>query len=551
MISLGFNIGHDRGAAIVKDGLLIGAIAQERIDRKKHSSSFHIPFMAIDYLLKYLDIKFEEIDIVGISSTAINANNLIELYKKELESYYKTENIKMIPVSHHQSHAFSTCFTSNFNEAIVLVADGGGEIIGDLEESESIFEFKHNNLCCKEQRLQSQFVHALSRPHNFLYSFMNSRFFNEKISIGKKYEQLTRLIGFGWGEEGKTMGLASYGECKYRKKCTPLENINFDLNFVDLIDLIEKDYKNSEKSFFQFIADNKANIACSIQQYAEDQIIELIRYIMHKYHPKNLCLAGGLFLNCPINHRILETFDDIRIHICPASGDDGQAIGNAFAAYNKIGQINNTSEVLPYLGVSYSSSEILEVIKKKGQKYIYFSDDDLAEYIAKSIYNNKIVGFFHGRSEIGPRALCHRSILANPCWEGMKDYLNEKVKHREPFRPFAPVVTSNEQFDIFDLKQDSPYMLLAAQVNEKFNNTIPSVTHIDGSARVQSVSSKKDPLVFKILKEFEKLSGVPVILNTSFNDNGEPIVESPEDAINTFLKTNIDILILENYVIKK
>ena len=551
MISLGINIGHDRSAAIVKDGLLLGAIAQERIDRKKHSPSFYVPFLAIDRLLKYLNIKFEDIDIVGISSTAVDAKKLETVYRKELETYYKTKDFEMVPVAHHQSHAFSAFFTSGFDESIILVADGGGEIVGDLEESESIFEFKDNILVCREQRLQSQFVHALSRPHNFLYSFMNNNYFNEKVSIGKKYEQLTRLIGFGWGEEGKTMGLSSYGECKYHKKCNLLKNIDFDLNFVDLIDLIEKDYINSGCSFFQFIANNKAHIACSIQQFAEEQILEIIRYIIEKYDTNNLCLAGGLFLNCPINHKILETFDNIKIHICPASGDDGQAIGNAFAAYSKIGQIKNTSNVLPYLGIGYSTEEILDAIKRKGQNYVFLNNYNLAQYVAKSIYKNKIIGFFHGRSEIGPRALCHRSILANPCWTGMKDYLNEKVKHRESFRPFAPVVTYDKQFEIFELKQDSPYMLLAAPVKEKFKNTIPSVTHIDGSARVQSVSKEKDPLVYNILNEFEKLSGVPVLLNTSFNDNGEPIVESPEDAINTFLKTNIDILVLENYVIEK
>lgn len=551
MISLGINIGHDRGAAIVKDGVLIGAIAQERVDRKKHSPSFLVPFMAIDHLLKYLDIDFEEIDIVGISSTAIDANNLVELYKKELQAYYKTNNFEMIPVTHHQSHAFATYFTSNFEEAVILVADGGGEIVGNLEESESIFEFKNNVMVCKEQRLQSQFVHALSRPQNFLYPFMNNSFFDEKISIGKKYEQITRLIGFGWGEEGKTMGLASYGKYKYRKTCNTLNSIDFNLNFVDIIDLIEKDYQSSGKRFFQFITDNRADIANSIQRYAEEQVLAIIKYVINKYKTKNICLSGGLFLNCPINHKILESFDGVKIHICPASGDDGQAIGNAFAAYSEIGDIKNTSKVLPYLGIEYSDNEILNAIKKKGQSYKYFNNEELAKYVAQSIHSNKIVGFFHGRSEIGPRALCHRSILANPCWDGMKDYLNEQVKHREPFRPFAPVVVSDNQFEIFELKQESPYMLLAAPVKENFKWRIPSVTHVDGSARVQSVSQEKDPLVFNILKEFEKISGVPVILNTSFNDNGEPIVESPEDAINTFLNTNIDILILENFVVEK
>ena len=348
------------------------------------------------------------------------------------------------------------------------------------------------------------------------------------------------------------MGLAAYGNSIIEKPVMPVKNLDFDLSFGDMLAEIEENTISEEKSYSQYINENRANIANSIQKYAENQVLEIVKYIKAKYQAKNICLAGGLFLNCPINHRILEEIDDITLHICPATADDGQAIGNAFAAFKKFDfPIKNSSSVLPYLGLSYTDDQIENAINKKGLKFDYLSEEQLTSAVAKEIYNNKIVAVCFGRSEVGPRALCHRSILANPCWEGMKDYLNERVKHRESFRPFAPVVKADYQYKIFDLKQNSPYMLFSAQVKEEYKSVIPSVTHVDGSARIQAVSSDNNRLMYSILDEFEKISGIPVLLNTSFNDNGEPIVETPDDAIKTFLLTNIDVLVLNNYIVYK
>lgn len=552
MISLGINLGHDRGVAIVKDGCLIGAIAQERIDRIKHSPSILLPYQAIDHLLEYLNISFKEIAYVGISSTAVNAKDLLEYYSEQLSEHYKTDAFKMVAIPHHLSHAYAAYYTSDFENSVILVADGGGEIRGLMEESESIFIVKGKEIVLAEQRLQNSAIHPMSRAHNYLYPFMNKDLLDTPISIGKKYEQITQLIGLGSHGEGKTMGLAAYGNDIFDKQILPLSNINFDLTFGDILKEIEEDYSLSDLTFYEYISKKRANIAQSMQKYAENQVLAIIKYIVAKYNIKNICLAGGLFLNCPINHKILELDDSIKLHICPATGDDGQSIGNAFAAYHKFNSdIKNTSSVLPYLGISYTNEQIQTALKEKNLRYQYMDNKKLSETIAHEIYNNKIVGFFYGRSEIGPRALCHRSLLANPCWDSMKDYLNNRVKHRENFRPFAPAVKSESQFDIFTLKQESPYMLLSAQVNDKYLSKIPSVTHVDGSARVQAVYKEGNELMYLILEEFEKLSGIPVILNTSFNDNGEPIVEKPEDAIKTFLLTNIDILVLENYIVYK
>lgn len=552
MISLGINLGHDRGVAIVKDGILIGAIAQERIDRIKHSPSIEVPYEAINELLKYLNILFDEIRYIGISSTAVDSKNLINFYADKLKEYYNCDNFELVAVPHHLSHALAAYHTSNFNNAVILVADGGGETLGSMEESESIFIAEEMKIYTAEQRLQCGYMHPMSRPHNYLYPFINRELVTEPVSIGKKYEQITQLIGFGKNGEGKTMGLAAYGKDIVEKPVIAAKNLNFELKFGDMITEIEAKTISENKSYFQYIKENSANIAFSMQKYAENQVLEIIKYIKVKYHAKNICLAGGLFLNCPINHRILEEISDITLHICPATGDDGQAIGNAFAAFKRFNlPIKNSCSVLPYLGISYTDEQITKALKKKNLKFDFLSDEQLSIAIAKEIYNNKIVAVCFGRSEVGPRALCHRSILANPCWEGMKDYLNERVKHRERFRPFAPVVKADYQYKIFDLKQDSPYMLFSAKVKDEYRSVIPSVTHVDGSARIQAVSRQNNKLMYSILDEFEKISGVPVILNTSFNDNGEPIVETPEDAIKTFLLTNIDVLILNNYIVYK
>lgn len=552
MISLGINVGHDRGAALVKDGVLVGAVAQERIDRIKHSPDTIIPFEAINELLKYLDISFEEIRYIGISSTAVDSKNLINYYTDKIKEYYNCGNFEMVSVPHHLSHALAAYHTSDFNDAVILVADGGGDTLGSMEEAESIFIAKGMEIYTAEQRLQCGYMHPMSRVHNYLYPFMNRELFNEPVSIGKKYEQITQLIGFGSHGEGKTMGLAAYGNSIIEKPVMPVKNLDFDLSFGDMLAEIEENTISEEKSYSQYINENRANIANSIQKYAENQVLEIVKYIKAKYQAKNICLAGGLFLNCPINHRILEEIDDITLHICPATADDGQAIGNAFAAFKKFDfPIKNSSSVLPYLGLSYTDDQIENAINKKGLKFDYLSEEQLTSAVAKEIYNNKNVAVCFGRSEVGPRALCHRSILANPCWEGMKDYLNERVKHRESFRPFAPVVKADYQYKIFDLKQNSPYMLFSAQVKEEYKSVIPSVTHVDGSARIQAVSSDNNRLMYSILDEFEKISGIPVLLNTSFNDNGEPIVETPDDAIKTFLLTNIDVLVLNNYIVYK
>lgn len=549
---MGINIGHDRSVAIVKNGRLIGSLAQERVDRIKHSTGLAIPYDAIDTLLKYLQINISDVKYIGLTSTAVDIPELEYFFCSQFEEHYKYHGFKFIPVKHHFAHAAASFYTSGFKNSLIFVADGGGDIIGDQEESESVFWGDCSKIQLLERRLQSNYIHTMTRPQMHIYPFMNKAYSNEQISIGKKYSQFTALLQLGAYGEGKTMGLAPYGKSLINFHLPQLTSLEFRLTFEDLLKEIYQLYICSGQPYFEFMQQHSVDIARTIQDYTEQRIMTIIDYLIQKYNPQNLCLGGGLFLNCPVNHNILKKYNKLHLHICPASGDDGQAIGAAFeASKNFCMPIYNSNTPLPYLGISYTQDEIEATLSEKNISYRKYANAELAEIVANYLYENKIVGILRGRSEVGPRALCHRSILANPCNPNMKDYLNKNVKHRENFRPFAPVTIYERQFDIFGLKQDSPYMLLAAKVNDEYISKLPSITHIDGSARIQAVKENEENFIYQILKHFETLSGVPVLLNTSFNDFNEPIVESPEDAIRTFLNTNIDILVIENYLILK
>lgn len=553
-ISLGIHMGHDRSVSVVVDGNLVGCLATERIDRIKHSKSSVIPFKTIDTLLGYLNIDVHTIKYVGITYVSVEINNLTKYYEDQLKDYYSNWNFKIIPVSHHLAHAASTYYTSQFNDALVFVADGGGDLINGEEESESIYIAKNNILYLAEQRCQSNVIHTLTREQFHLYPFMNDKYKQYQVSIAKKYEQITYMLGFAWNQAGKTMGLASYGKELLNLDIPPITNLNFNLSLDFLVKDIYELYLASGIRYQEYITKNRADIAKTIQNFTEQLIISIFSYAINKYGIKNICVAGGLFLNCLLNHKILDRFNDIKLHICPAAGDDGQSIGAAYIAYQYFNdtKLATRKKTIPYLGLSYTNSQIEKALKSHNLNYKYFENTTLqCKIIAKEIYDNKIVGILTGRSEIGPRALCHRSILANATWDGMKDYINNKVKHRENFRPFAPVILKEFELEYFKLRQTSPYMLLAPFVNENYQNKIPSVVHVDKTARVQSVTQNDNAFIYHIIKEFYKLSGTPVLLNTSFNDNGEPIVETPSDAIKTFLSTEIDVLVLENYTIYK
>lgn len=549
---LGIHVGHDRGACLIKDGKIIASLAQERLDRIKHSQSMVIPFDAIDAILKYCELDVKDISCIGLSHVAIEGSAVLDLYKKEFFDHYKCSYVPFYFVSHHDAHAYAVYFSSGFDESLVLVSDGGGDFIDGKQESETMYIAKNGTLTKVSRRLQNIAVRHMKDPINHLLPFMPAYVQKLEMSLARKYSQITHLLGFKSGEEGKTMGLASYGKPLIDYADLSYKNLDFSLTYGDMIQEIFALQNLSGKSFKDFMNEKSADVASTVQTYTEQALISIIKSFLAKYPCKKLCLSGGIFLNCLTNHKILEQCDIDNIFILPASGDDGQALGSAYYAYVQQYGGNQPFKIsLPYLGLSYTDEEILGMINAKGLKFQKYDDHSLAEQIAAYIKENKIIGFHRGRTEIGPRALCHRSILANPSNPEMKDILNQRVKHREEFRPFAPTVTAEEQFKYFDLKCSSDYMLLATTVKEEYRTALASITHVDNTARIQAVSQEQEPFIHMLLEKVNNLTGYPILLNTSFNVAGEPIVETPLDALNTFLSTNIDILVLSNYVINK
>lgn len=402
-----------------------------------------------------------------------------------------------------------------------------------------------------ERRLQDPPNRKLMDWGNHLYPFMPATLLKKEISLGRKYEQITYLLNFKFGQAGKTMGLASYGKSLIDFSELSYKDLSFSLHYEDILKEIYIQEKQSNLSHDEYLSIYGADVAATVQEYIENAVISLIMNLCNKYQIRDISLAGGLFLNCLLNHKIVEFSGCNNVYIIPSAGDDGEAMGAALAAYSFFEHSNNIEMQLPYLGLDYSKECIERALKSKNIKYYYMDDENLIRKTAELIADGKIVGFHRGRTEVGPRALCHRSILADPTNPEMKNILNRRVKHREDFRPFAPVVTFEDQFEIFNLKQDSPFMLLAATVKEEYRAKIPAVTHVDNTARVQSVKSNEEPFVYNLLKEFKKVKGVPVLLNTSFNVAGEPVVETPEDVIQTFLKTEIDAVVIDNYIAYK
>lgn len=373
-----------------------------------------------------------------------------------------------------------------------------------------------------------------------------------EMSLARKYSQISHLLGFKFGQEGKTMGLASYGKPLINYSNINYENLKFSLNYKDMIKDFYIMQQLSGKSFKEFLFDQREDIASTVQNFIENVVVSIINNYTKKYGVKDVCLAGGLFLNCLTNHKILEKCDVNNVFILPSAGDDGQALGSAYYAYTQEFGYKEPFKIdLPYLGLSYNNDDIESVITQKNLNYEKHTDDELIKITANYISENKIVSLHRGRTEIGPRALCHRSILANPTNPNMKDILNNRVKHREPFRPFAPTVTEEDQFEYFDLKCSSKYMLLATTVKKAYRQKLSAITHVDNTARVQAISKDQDPFLHALLLELKRINDFPIVLNTSFNVAGQPIVESPFDAINTFLSTDIDILVIGNFIIDK
>ena len=524
---------HDSAAALIRDGEIIAAAQEERFSRIKNDKSF--PEKAINFCLNFAKIKIDDI-------------NAIAFYESQSEIIQnKFPDKKVFFVKHNVAHAASAFFPSPFSSAAVVVLDGEGEGI-----SQSTFFVD-----CKRQKMRASRMPGL----------IENRF---PHSLGFLYSAFTEFLGFriGFGEY-KVMGLAPYGKLKY-------EEIIFD-NLVDLKDdgsfFLNSKYFNFENktdltndNFCRLfnraprkrnakISDDDADIAKSIQSVTEKIILKIVAHAFKLTGSKNLCLAGGVALNCVANGRILRESNFENLWIQPAAGDAGAAIGAALHTWYellenpKISDENNDKMNGALLGPEFTNDYIKNFIENEKIEAEFLDDEALAKKIAKLIDKQKIIGLFRGRMEFGPRALGCRSILSDARNAEMQKILNQKIKGRESFRPFAPVCLLEHTKKYFELDVASPYMLLVARVKDGAG--IPAVTHIDNSARVQTVDAQTNLFFAKILEDLNKLTGCAVIINTSFNFRDEPIVCSPEDAYRCFLRTGIDFLAMGNYLISQ
>lgn len=547
--SLGVHIGHDRGAALVSDGELIAQIAEERLDRRKHSNSPDLPLKSIKAVLDIGGIHPADLGIVGISYTNVEIDRVIDLLRDELRDALDTPHLDVLGIDHHDCHAWSAYWTSDVDAALIVVADGSGDIIGHRVEAESVYSASGDVIELIDRRLQDFGLARITRRNSFVLPYMNEVDRNKEISLGLKYEQFTYLSGFGQREGGKTMGLSAYGMPLIEPHIPAIKDLQFSLSFEDGLIDIDQIWKKSGESWHRFIKERAADIAATGQQLLEGYMTALLNALNPSGSHQALCAAGGVFLNCQMNGRILAATKFQKVHVIPAAGDDGLCVGAAFYTYARaFGAPTRRSDPLPFLGQSYDNASIQKWLDYFGLRAERLEDSQLVERMAEDLIEGRVVGLSRGRSEVGPRALCHRSILADPRVATMKDRLN-RLKGRELFRPFAPVVTQEDQLKFFELEQASPYMLFATRLRPQFQAELPAIVHVDGSSRIQAVTERKEPFVHALLRSFEVRTGYPMLLNTSFNLAGDPIVESPYDAMVTYLTSEIDVLVVENFYI--
>lgn len=580
---------HDSAACLIHNGEIIAAAQEERFTRKKHDSSF--PTNSIKFTLDIAKIKLQDVEaIVFYEKPFLKFERILEtsiafapygfkqfcmsmplwikekLFQKDLifnelkkiDSNFK--DIKKIKFSeHHISHAASAFYPSPFNEALIITSDGVGEwttfsvAIGRNEKIEIVKE--------------------INFPH----------------SLGLLYSAFTYYLGFKVNSgEYKVMGLAPYGQPKYA-----------DLIFNNLVDMKSDGSFKLNMKYFNYptgltmtnqkfsklfnrekrepeheLENFHMDIAASIQLVVERIMLKILNNLKQEFNIKNLCMAGGVALNCVVNGKIEKDKIFEKIWIQPAAGDAGCSLGAALAYWHL--ELNNKRTVLnhdkmkgSFLGPNFDKEFIKKELDILGANYTYLEDEKLYSFVSNALSKKQAIGWFQGRAEFGPRALGARSIIADPRDFEMQKNLNLKIKFRESFRPFAPAILRQDLNDYFDLNIDSPYMLLVSfikdkyklksEVNNKFGldklyekkSTLPAITHVDYSARIQTVHENTNKKFYKLLEAFKKKTGCPILVNTSFNVRGEPIVNSPKDAFRCFMGTGLDLLVIENFVLEK
>jgi carbamoyltransferase len=549
---------HDSAASLIREGKVVAAAQEERFNRVKNSPVF--PINAINYCIQGGGISFQDIDYVGfyekpylkfyrmifehLKSWPFSLKNFLTTMPSWLQDRLVLPLIlareinykgRVFFIKHHLSHAASAFLVSPFEEAAILTADAVGEWA---------------SMSCGCGR-----GCAISINREMLYP----------ESLGLIYTAITTYLGFEAHEgEGKVMGLAGYGKPVYLDSLKKIINVKQDGSFrIDASFFgFNKGYRMYSKKFIKIFGTDRepeskltqrhCDMAASLQRFTEDTLILIARNLYNETKIDKLCLAGGLFLNCVANNKILEETPFKQIFIQPAAGDAGGSLGVAVYINNVVlKQKRDYIMSHAYLGPEFSMNQIKRILMNSSIDFQEFTDEELSRYIAKKISESKIIGWFSGRMEFGPRALGARSILADPRNPNIKDILNTRVKKRESFRPYAPAVLEEKYSEYFKLQHDSPFMLLAPFIREEKKNLIPGVTHNDNTARVQTVSKLANPRFWQLIRDFEDITGIPIIINTSFNLRGEPIACTPEDAIGCFSRSDMDYLVLENCVIKR
>ncbi|PIN98975.1 MAG: hypothetical protein COT90_01755 [Candidatus Diapherotrites archaeon CG10_big_fil_rev_8_21_14_0_10_31_34] len=560
---------HDSSAALLKDGTIVAAAEEERFTRIKHDSSF--PMNAIEYCLKQENITIKEINFIGFYEKPLIKyerilSQIIETFPLSLKIFLKnmpswlTEKLKVVEtikkklkykgniffIEHHLAHAASCFLVSPFEKAAIFTIDGVGEW--------TTTSYGTGN---KNQ------IHLMKE-----IKFPNS--------IGLLYSTITGYLGFKVNNsEFKVMGLSAFGNTDkktnpYYKKLEKVIEIKEDGSYKLNLDYFSFHYadKMPSKKLCKLLdgkirkpgtelTEKHKDIAAALQLITEEVITKILNQVYNETKCENIVLAGGVALNSVSNGKILKNTQFKNIWIQPAASDAGTSIGTANYIFNSIlGNKRNYEMTNAFLGPEFSTQEIKNFFEENKIKYSEFKNEkEIIKTTAKLIYENKIVSWFQGRMEFGPRALGNRSILANPCNPEMQNILNKKVKHREPFRPFAPAVCSEDASKYFEVDNPIPkptdFMLMVYPVKKEFKKKLPAVTHINGTARPQTINREQNNLYYDLIKEFGKLSGISVLVNTSFNVNGEPIVCTPLDAFNCMMRTGIDFLVIDKFLVKR
>ena len=559
---------HDVSACLLRDGVIAVAITKERITRKKHDTGFYQA--VVDYCLAAEGISLDDIELVirncyvlpvedletrMVSQDVPEVMNDKERIQAAGNPLYLSRSEKVVTISHHLAHAYSAFAACPFDTGVVIVVDGVGNYRCDVDEnyppdgvnplareSESYYRFDGSRI----ETLKKVWLQPVR-------GFLSDEFYYMP-GLGALYSRVSSYIFADWNKCGEVMGLAPYGrpgaikpliEIKDGELHIPEWGVEFDKPW--LLDR-EPDWEASPSM------QHWKDMAWRVQEDTEMVMLERAIRLREATGARNLCMAGGVALNCVANGRIVREAGYDNVWIQPAAGDDGIAIGCAY--YGHLALLKKPRSFVmqhAYLGRQYQAAEMRAAAGRRlvALQTTLTASHDICAQAARLLEQGHVLGWFCGRSEFGPRALGGRSIIADPRTAEMKDKLNKRVKHRQAFRPFAPIVLAERAQDVFEGAEESPFMLLVKRVRPQWRDKVPAIVHVDGTARVQTVRREHNERLYRLLEQFAALTGVPVLLNTSFNVKGEPMVETPEDAIKCFLGTGIDYLVLDDLVMAK